>query len=279
MWLLGRLTPHHKSIAEFRRMHRGMDSKSCCVAAHRLGLKCAPMLEHFDWIKLYRAALHETDPAKQAHIEEAKNAIKQGLGEQSSTRIPNSEMPSEPSRKYSAELTIYAAASGFVESCFLLSFFKANFASSSCKIRAVWALWRMCVNNAPSAIPNISIPSNNRTSGGELINRRNLAVKLLRFSTNSRLFGNQNKLRFGEKLAWRPPRTVPHLVRFLKRERQEFTKVPSRSNTIDDNLFAEEALCPTSNAAHAVSISGKPARESPQLRWNCFTILCLVWQR
>jgi len=40
---------------------------------------CA-MPEHLDWIKLYRAALHETDPEKQpAPIEEAKNAMKQAL--------------------------------------------------------------------------------------------------------------------------------------------------------------------------------------------------------
>jgi hypothetical protein len=38
------------------------------------------MPEHLDWIKLYRAALHETDPEKQAaRIEEAKNAMKQAL--------------------------------------------------------------------------------------------------------------------------------------------------------------------------------------------------------
>jgi len=40
---------------------------------------CA-MPEHLDWIKLYRAALHETDPEKQAaRIEEAKNAMKKAL--------------------------------------------------------------------------------------------------------------------------------------------------------------------------------------------------------
>ena len=40
---------------------------------------CA-MPEHLDWIKLYRAALYETDPEKQpAPIEEAKNAMKQAL--------------------------------------------------------------------------------------------------------------------------------------------------------------------------------------------------------
>jgi len=33
---------------------------------------------------------------------------------------------------------------------------------------AVCALCRMCVSNAPRAIPNISIPSNKRTSGAEL---------------------------------------------------------------------------------------------------------------
>ncbi|SRR6266496_891555 len=43
-----------------------------------------------------------------------------------------------------------------------------NLASSSCTIRAVCALWRMWVNNAPRAMPNISIPSNKRTSGVEL---------------------------------------------------------------------------------------------------------------
>src|SRR5437667_2521713 len=74
----------------------------------------------------------------------------------------------KPSRKYTAELTIYAAASGFLGSCFSLSVLKPNLASSSCTIRAVCALCRMWVNNAPRAIPNISIPSNNRTSGTEL---------------------------------------------------------------------------------------------------------------
>jgi hypothetical protein len=40
---------------------------------------CA-MPEHLDWMKLYRAALRETDPEKQpARIEEAKNAMKQAL--------------------------------------------------------------------------------------------------------------------------------------------------------------------------------------------------------
>src|SRR6266566_8905960 len=62
--------------------------------------------------------------------------------------------------------SIYAAASGFVGSC--SSALKPNLASSSCTIRAVCALWRMWVNNAPRAIPNISIPSNKRTSGAEL---------------------------------------------------------------------------------------------------------------
>src|SRR5437899_5200973 len=52
-------------------------------------------------------------------------------------------------------------------SCFSLSAL-ANLASSSCTIRAVCALCRIWVNNAPRAIPNISIPSNNRTSGTEL---------------------------------------------------------------------------------------------------------------
>jgi hypothetical protein len=38
------------------------------------------MPEHFDWINRYRAALHETDPAKQpTRIEEAKNAMKHAL--------------------------------------------------------------------------------------------------------------------------------------------------------------------------------------------------------
>ena len=64
--------------------------------------------------------------------------------------------------------SIYAAALGFVGSCFSLSSLKPNLASSSCTIRAVCALCRMCVSNAPRAIPNISTPSNNRTSGAEL---------------------------------------------------------------------------------------------------------------
>jgi len=39
-----------------------------------------PIPEHLDWIKFYRAALYETDPAKQsARIEEAKHAMKQAL--------------------------------------------------------------------------------------------------------------------------------------------------------------------------------------------------------
>src|SRR5947209_5514258 len=45
---------------------------------------------------------------------------------------------------------------------------QAELSLSSCTIRAVCALCRMWVNNAPRAIPNISIPSNNRTSGTEL---------------------------------------------------------------------------------------------------------------
>src|SRR5207249_2452301 len=61
--------------------------------------------------------------------------------------------------------SIYAAASGFIGSC---SSALANLVSSSCTIRAVCALYRMWVSNAPSAIPNISIPSNKRTSGAEL---------------------------------------------------------------------------------------------------------------
>src|SRR5438445_2108435 len=62
--------------------------------------------------------------------------------------------------------SIYAAASGFVGSC--SSALKPNLASSSCTIRAVCALCRMYVSKAPRAIPNISIPSNKRTSGAEL---------------------------------------------------------------------------------------------------------------
>jgi hypothetical protein len=39
-----------------------------------------PMTEHLEWIKLYRSALRETDPAKQqALIEEAKRVMKQTL--------------------------------------------------------------------------------------------------------------------------------------------------------------------------------------------------------
>jgi len=38
------------------------------------------MSEHLDWMKLYRAALRETNPEKQpARVEEAKNAMKQAL--------------------------------------------------------------------------------------------------------------------------------------------------------------------------------------------------------
>src|SRR5205814_9691938 len=64
--------------------------------------------------------------------------------------------------------SIYAAALGFVGSRFSLSALKPNLALSSCTNRAVCALSRMCVSNAPRAIPNISTPSNNRTSGAEL---------------------------------------------------------------------------------------------------------------
>jgi hypothetical protein len=40
---------------------------------------CA-MPEHLDWIKLYRAALHETDPEKQAtRIEEATKCDEAGI--------------------------------------------------------------------------------------------------------------------------------------------------------------------------------------------------------
>jgi len=39
---------------------------------------------------------------------------------------------------------------------FLLSALKPNLASSFCTIRAVCALCRMCVSNAPSAMPNTS---------------------------------------------------------------------------------------------------------------------------
>lgn len=39
-----------------------------------------PMTEHLEWIKLYRSALRETDPAKQqARIEEAKRVMKEAL--------------------------------------------------------------------------------------------------------------------------------------------------------------------------------------------------------
>src|SRR6266566_118607 len=65
-------------------------------------------------------------------------------------------------------VSIYAAALGFVGSRFSLSALKPNLALSSCTNRAVCALCRMCVSNAPRAIPNISTPSNNRTSGAEL---------------------------------------------------------------------------------------------------------------
>jgi hypothetical protein len=38
------------------------------------------MTEHLEWIRLYRSALRETDPAKQqARIDEAKRAMKQAL--------------------------------------------------------------------------------------------------------------------------------------------------------------------------------------------------------
>jgi hypothetical protein len=38
------------------------------------------MTEHLEWIKSYRSALRETDPAKQqARIEEAKRAMKEAL--------------------------------------------------------------------------------------------------------------------------------------------------------------------------------------------------------
>ncbi|PYX09656.1 MAG: hypothetical protein DMG88_05300 [Acidobacteria bacterium] len=38
------------------------------------------MAEHLEWIRLYRSALQETDPAKQqARIEEAKRMMKQAL--------------------------------------------------------------------------------------------------------------------------------------------------------------------------------------------------------
>ena len=86
-----------------------------------------------------------------------------------------------------SEATIYAAASGLVGSCFSPSALKPNLASSSCMIRAVCALCRMCVSNAPRAMPNISIPSNNRTSGAELTTD-GIAAKLLLFSDHSSLF-------------------------------------------------------------------------------------------
>jgi len=45
-----------------------------------IGLKCPLMIVELEWIKLYRAALRETDPEKQpARIEEAKRAMKQAL--------------------------------------------------------------------------------------------------------------------------------------------------------------------------------------------------------
>src|SRR5438445_944221 len=122
-----------------------------------IGLKFLLMIAELEWIKLYRAALRETDPDKQpARIEEAKRAMKQAL-----------LMAVEYISKIFDGANNYAAASGFVESCFSLSAFKPNLASSSCTIRAVCALCRMWVNNAPRAMPNISIPSNNRTSGRE----------------------------------------------------------------------------------------------------------------
>ena len=45
-----------------------------------IGLKFLLMIAELEWIKLYRAALRETDPEKQpARIEEAKRAMKQAL--------------------------------------------------------------------------------------------------------------------------------------------------------------------------------------------------------
>ena len=82
-----------------------------------------------------------------------------------------------------SEATIYAAASGLVGSCFSPSALKPNLASSSCTIRAVCALCRIWVNNAPSAMPNISIASNNRTSGGTH-NRRGIAANPPWFSAH-----------------------------------------------------------------------------------------------
>ena len=43
-------------------------------------VRMCQMSEHLDWMKLYRAALRETNPEKQpARLEEAKNAMKQAL--------------------------------------------------------------------------------------------------------------------------------------------------------------------------------------------------------
>src|SRR5439155_4287294 len=67
-----------------------------------------------EWIKLYRAALRETDPDKQpARVEEAKRAMKQALRmaveyEDSDQRHAISE--AKPSRKYSAELIILCSS-------------------------------------------------------------------------------------------------------------------------------------------------------------------------
>src|SRR5439155_18119728 len=49
-------------------------------SAPAIGLKCLLMIAELEWIKLYRAALRETDPEKQvSRIEEAKRAMKQAL--------------------------------------------------------------------------------------------------------------------------------------------------------------------------------------------------------
>jgi len=55
--------------------------------------------------------------------------------------------------------------------------------------------------------------------------------------------------------------------------KKDSPKVPAeRTMTLPKPLkmfSTEEPSCPTSNAAHAASICGKPVRESLQLRWRC----------
>jgi hypothetical protein len=76
-------------------------------------------------------------------IETARTAF--DVGHNNSSIIRPAELSVVQGVRYSVPLwdNFYAAALGFVGSCFSLSALKPNLTSSSCTIRAICALWRM----------------------------------------------------------------------------------------------------------------------------------------